>query len=274
MVAASVSRSMLTTEDSCCEVIFRFSDQPSKSPTPSPPKRSPIDLLLETLYEDTNSQDVHFVFDDLSMSNNKATQGANTAGPLLSGTIKVPNLSDLPGTRNGGKGTVLGGHKLVLRQWPYFRTMFESEFAEGGDGDKMIRIKDTSPKAFQMLLRFMYTCKLPDDDKPTKVYVDVFNKHTDISWETLYLAAHRYDIQELCQIARDSILANLNLTGTVPFLFRSAYLFEDLREPVIKYVAASCGSIIASKSAREMYMDHPEGARIFGELFEHIYARK
>src|ERR1700743_1105977 len=104
MVATSVSRSMLMSVDNCCEIIFHFSDQPLKPPNPSSPKRSPIDLLLERLYEDTDSQDVHFVFDDLSMSNNKATQGDSTADRLLSGTIEVPAFSDQLRAKNDGKG--------------------------------------------------------------------------------------------------------------------------------------------------------------------------
>ncbi|KAF9317840.1 hypothetical protein BG003_000236 [Podila horticola] len=140
--------------------------------------------------------------------------------------------------------------------------MFESGFAEGGSGHKTVRIKDISPKAFQLLLRFMYTGTIAEDTKPTLVYMDPFNTQKDVSWESLYLVAHRYDIEDLCRIARDNIVANLNSLGT------------DLREPVIKHVAASCGSILASKSAREIYMNHPESARIFGELFEHIYVAK
>lgn len=58
----------------------------------------------------------------------------------------------------------------------------------------------------------------------------------------------------------------------MPFLFRTAYLFADLRDPVIKYAAQSCGSTLASKSARAKYMDHPESAELFGDLLEQMYA--
>lgn len=261
---------MLKSVDNCYEVLFRFSDKViTPALPPSLPKRTPGEILLEKLYEDIDTQDVHFVFDSLSLPESKAIQDVSTTGQACS--VALPDES---GPRSNGQDTVLGAHKLVLCQWPYFKTMFESGFAEGGSGHKTVRIKDISPKAFQLLLRFMYTGTIAEDTKPTLVYMDPFNTQKDVSWESLYLVAHRYDIEDLCRIARDNIVANLNSLGTVQFLFRSAYLYEDLREPVIKHVAASCGSILASKSAREIYMNHPESARIFGELFEHIYVAK
>lgn len=120
----------------------------------------------------------------------------------------------------------------------------------------------------------MYTGKIPDDAKPKATYIDQRNKYMDASWESVYLLAHRYDIQELTAMARSSILSKLKPEETVSFLFRTAYLFTDLREPMIKYMTTSCGSILASKSTQLDYMDHPEGVQIFGELFEQLYAIK
>ncbi|KFH72915.1 hypothetical protein MVEG_00140 [Podila verticillata NRRL 6337] len=148
--------------------------------------------------------------------------------------------------------------------------MFDSGFAEGGTGNKTIRIKDASPKAFHMLLRFMCTGKLPDNAKPKAVFMDPLNKHTDARWESLYLLAHRYDIQELVDSTRENILSKLDPEGTVPFLFRTAYIFADLREPVVKYAAKSCGSTLASKSTRAKYLDHPKSAELFGDMLGQI----
>ncbi|KAF9326816.1 hypothetical protein BG006_009802 [Podila minutissima] len=75
-------------------------------------------------------------------------------------------------------------------------------------------------------------------------------------------------LEELTDIARASILSKLKPKQFVPFLFRTAYLFTDLREPVIKFVAQSCGEILTSKDTRATYFDHPEGVQIFGELLE------
>lgn len=255
------------------------------------------DVILERLYSDDVHEDVLFTFeppsdvittaekpdvvsDKVPESNLDARESIEHTGeaPRESGMdpIKSDNGNDppSPNVARAGSSTAdtIGAHKLVLCQWPYFKAMFESDFAEGGTGNKTIRIKDASPKAFHMLLRFMYTGKLPDDAQPTTVYMGPLKKDTDASWESVYLLAHRYDIQELVDFTRENILSNLDPEESVPFLFRTAYLFVDLREPVIKYAAQSCRSTFGSKSARAKYLDHPEIAELFGELLEQMCA--
>ncbi|KFH72914.1 hypothetical protein MVEG_00139 [Podila verticillata NRRL 6337] len=255
------------------------------------------DVILEKLYNDDVHEDVFFTFDPpsdvittaeetdvasdkVSGSNMDARESTKHTGevPSESGVdlSKSDNVSNSPNPyvacARRSTASTIGAHKLVLCQWPYFKAMLDGGFAEGGTGNKTIRIKDASPKAFHMLLRFMYTGKLPDDAQPTSVYIDPLNKYTDASWESLYLLAHRYDIQELVDITRENILSNLDPKESVPFLFRTAYLFADLREPVIKYAAESCRSTFASKSARAKYLDHPEIVELFGELLEQMCA--
>jgi len=284
-------------KDKLFTIAFELSSMDVTVPPLEPVTPTPTlgEAILENLYKDEAHEDVHFVFDtSLDMS---ATAGefdispGNVSDIHTDTKMSVENQKDL-GTDTGnldesrdgaephvkrmrvlGQNTI-GAHKLMLCQWPYFKAMFEGGFSEGGPGNKTIRIKDASPKAFHLLLRFMYTGKLLDDAKPKTIYMDPLNKYMDASWESVYLLAHRYDIQELTAMARSSILSELKLEETVSFLFRTAYLFMDLREPVIRYMATSCGSILASKSIRLDYMDHPEGVQIFGELFEQLYAIK
>lgn len=99
--------------------------------------------------------------------------------------------------------------------------MFDGGFSEGGAGKKTIRIKDVSQNAFSMLLRFLYTGNLPEGAKPKTVYTDPLNKHTDASWESLYILAHRYDIQELVDPAsyRNLIQKELCRSYSVPRIF-------------------------------------------------------
>ncbi|KAG0342237.1 hypothetical protein BG000_006156 [Podila horticola] len=251
------------------------------------------EVILEKLYKDETHEDIFFVFDSVPETS------TTTGDPEVNTGIKSDSSTDAtvsveyerdssmnPGNSDGDtyrlkrdtirsrdSGLVtIGAHKLILCQWSYFKAMFEGGFVEGGAGNKEVRIKDASPKAFLQLLRFMYTGRLPDDVKPRTVYMDALNRCTDASWESLYLLADRYKVEELIVIARAKILSKFNSEETVPFLFRTAYLFVDLREPVIKYMVDSCGSIIASKSTRLDYVDHPDGVQIFGELFEQLYA--
>ncbi|KAG0080940.1 hypothetical protein BGZ93_000576 [Podila epicladia] len=72
-------------------------------------------------------------------------------------------------------------------------------------------------------------------------------------------------------MSRNNIVGKLDTQGTVPFLFRSAHLFEDLLEPVIKYVANASGSQIASREIRNKYKEHPDILNILGELFEQTH---
>ncbi|KAF9326817.1 hypothetical protein BG006_009803 [Podila minutissima] len=251
------------------------------------------EVILEKLYKDETHEDVFFIFD--SISDASASTGEPEINPDItsdSSTDDTVSLEDQqspsmdPGkadeendqfkpdancAQDSGPVTI-GAHKLVLCQWPYFKAMFESGFMESGAGNKEVRIKDASPNAFLQLLRFMYTGRLPEDSKPKTTYMDPLNKYTDASWESLYLLADRYKVEELIVIARAKILSKFSSEEIVPFLFRTAYLFADLREPVIKYMVESCGSIVASKSTRLDYMDHPDGVQIFGELFEQLYA--
>ncbi|KAG0355359.1 hypothetical protein BG005_005730 [Podila minutissima] len=273
LATAAIEESRLVAKDGYYELLFFLSDQPVRS-VPDPPTQQKLpantsvqvpapesvlcEKLTEKLYRDSNNHDVFFVFSQSSDSRTRESENEGTDADTSGATQGTDTASE----------TILGAHKLVLSQWPYFRTMFESGFAEGGVGSKNIRIRDTSPRAFQLLLCFMYTGKIPEDIKPTIVFMDPLNTQEEVSWESLYLVAHRYDIQDLCQVSRNNIVANLDTQGTVPFLFRSAHLFEDLREPVINYVANTCGPQIASREIRNKYKDHPDIVDILGELFE------
>ncbi|KAF9301598.1 hypothetical protein BGZ74_006509 [Mortierella antarctica] len=253
------------------------------------------EVILEKIFNDKAHEDVLFSFDSQSAMS-EMVEETSAALDIASNdsvdtrmSVKFPQDSAMdPSKVDEDKDQLeprvkrmrdsdpytIGAHKLMLCQWPYFKAMFEGGFSEGGTGKKTIRIKDASPKAFHLLLRFMYTGKLPEDAKPTTTYMDPLNRYQDASWESVYLLAHRYDIQELTDIARASILSKLKPKQFVPFLFRTAYLFTDLREPVVKFVAQSCGEILASKDTRATYFDHPEGVQIFGELLEQMYAIK
>ncbi|KAF9387583.1 hypothetical protein CPB97_002364 [Podila verticillata] len=224
----------LPIKDGTCEVEICLSgDQHSeRNPKPAHPE-----AMMRKLYDDTVYRDVSFLFDggtEVSMDPGRALDGA---------------------------------HKLVLAQWPYFKTMFESEFSDGGEGPKQIRIKDTKAATFKRAIQFMYMGVLAKDDQPTTVFIDALENEEDVSWEDVYVVAHRYDLEGLCQLAKESIISGLTTENAVPFLFRSAYLYDELRESVVKYAATSCASTIASKDFRSKYLGHPEIATLLHELF-------
>ncbi|KAF9280947.1 hypothetical protein BGZ74_002486, partial [Mortierella antarctica] len=90
----------------------------------------------------------------------------------------------------------------------------------------------------------------------------------DVSMEDIFLAADRYDVKELCEETLKPLLANLKRAIAVPFLFRSAYMFAELRKPVVKYITSTIGPAIL-KDIRTMHKDHPD---VFDNLVDLLEA--
>ncbi|KAF9304092.1 hypothetical protein BGZ74_002410, partial [Mortierella antarctica] len=166
--------------------------------------------LLTRFYGDSKLRDIFFVF--------------NTANPH---TDSVDC---------GDSAKQIGAHKLVLRQWPYFRWMLESEFVEGGPGDQRIQIRDVKPTTFRVLVWLMYAGEIPQGVMPARVCAAVEGQAgaDQTSFEEVFLAAHRYELQELCAWVQKTIDTNVNSTDAIPFLFCVGYLFDELRVPMVK----------------------------------------
>ncbi|KAF9414940.1 hypothetical protein BGZ94_000232, partial [Podila epigama] len=167
-------------------------------------------------------------------------------------------------------GPTLVAHKVILAQWPYFKLMFESDFAEGGSGHRQVTIKDTSLAVFKVLLRYIYTETVPVDDTVKYVYDNPLN-FGNVSWELIFLASDRYDIAGLREEAQRRLITNLCEREVKNFLFRPAYLFHDLRVAAIEYIAKNCGHLFIPSSSRDLFKDHAEYATILGELYETLY---
>lgn len=207
------------------------------------------DMIMERLYNDMEHHDVTFAF------------GLSREEKLINQTLGVLHAM------YAYKPVVISAHKHVLRQWPYFRRLFWGEFMEGGEGEKQIQIKDVKSKVFQVLVRFMYAGYLPQDEQPKRVSDSNQVPESEASWEAVFLAAHRYELEELCQTAQRHIVAKITPEKAIPLLFRSGYLYNDLRAILVKFVAKTSASVIAGNLFRKQYSDHPE----FGLLLHEIY---
>ncbi|KAF9276295.1 hypothetical protein BGZ68_010122 [Mortierella alpina] len=163
----------------------------------------------------------------------------------------------------------IGAHKIVLSQVEYFQTMFSSSFAEGGPGVKRILIKDVDILCFRLLIEFIYLGELRPWSIPRYLTEDQAQVQTP-TWEDVYLLADRYSIIPLREMAGSRILAGLHASWAVPFLFRTAYLFEELRPRVIKFVVKNCVLMIVQKKVQQDYFDHPECSAIFGEIITEL----
>lgn len=292
-----VERDKLIPNAGCFELQFRFTEGCDVFGNHSTLQPSFPRIVVERLFYDPIGVDVTFVCDDvlkedcpskagpaitteqdsiLSEVETLAVVGTSSQHQALiekrgSAGSNSTNLVDSWGSITSTTST-FGAHKVVLAQWPYFKSMFSSEFIEGGSGTGPIRIKDVNAKTFRVMMYFMYVGEVESGP------IELLKSHDPIqaakvSWEALYLAANRYQIADLRKLALDKITGNLDKMDTIEFLFRSAYLFEELRTPVIAYIAKVRHSEVAKKETREKYMEHPEFCELLGEMYDAYHNR-
>ncbi|KAF9387580.1 hypothetical protein CPB97_002361 [Podila verticillata] len=120
----------------------------------------------------------------------------------------------------------------------------------------------------------MYTGDISRAVQPSATFADALTNPQEASWEDVFLAADRYELEELCTLIEKIIPAKLTPQAAIPFLFRTGYLFDTLREPCIKYVASTSANQVASKSFRDAYQDHPDFGGLVFELFEARHGKK
>lgn len=167
-------------------------------------------------------------------------------------------------------------HKLVLCQWPYFKAMLKVD-TQRVVQEKQIHIQDTKKTAFRFLLKFMYVRRLPQDIDTMPVCVHEIKDEKEASLEDLFHASHRYGVLPLYKQVASLIIRKLDASNCIAFFFRSAYMFSELRGPVIKIVVKYCGDQIAKTSIRDSYRDHQDWYDILCHLFEahhELYGRK
>ncbi|KAF9403995.1 hypothetical protein BGZ94_004424, partial [Podila epigama] len=220
----------------------------------------------EEMDGDAKDSDVSFVFPDSSVDSQRTS---NLTEELEFDNLSLSNVTS--DNEDGLEEQSLVAHKVVLSHWPYFKMMFESDFAEGGPGPTQITVRDTSVTTFKVLLRYMYTETIPVDMMPDHVYDSPLN-NSNFSWEHIFLAADRYDIADLRDEAENRLIDSLDEKNSTDFLFRTAYMFEDLRSSVIDYIVENCGQLfISNHDSVDMFKDHPEFASIICEMYTALY---
>ncbi|KAF8946039.1 hypothetical protein BGZ52_009111, partial [Haplosporangium bisporale] len=83
----------------------------------------------------------------------------------------------------------------------------------------------------------MHVGRLPQDVDTIVVCTDKLEDEKEASLEDLFLVGHRYNVPQLYNEVASLILQKLDAFNCIAFLFRSAYMFNELREPVIEIVA-------------------------------------
>lgn len=172
------------------------------------------------------------------------------------------------------KDRIIGARMFVLLQWSHFWSKIEDQrVMKCGKGKKEVWIKDVNEDTFKLMLFFMYTGILDQTDAALLEQdgSDVALCDRPPTWESLYMAAHQYRIDDLRRLACTIILDNMTWLKAVAFLFRTGYRFQELREPMIKFVVEHCCAVISKKEIRNRYKNHPEFGELMGELLEARY---
>lgn len=99
--------------------------------------------------------------------------------------------------------------------------MLNGYFKEGIASEKEIQILDVKPKVFQLLVPLMYIDIIQEEDHPSATFVDTVASPREACWEDVFLAAHRYELDELCDLAQKNIPDKLTPQTAIPFLFRT-----------------------------------------------------
>ncbi|KAF9375916.1 hypothetical protein CPB97_011156 [Podila verticillata] len=187
---------------------------------------------------------------------------------LMEKLFKDQSTADITFHFDGFSETVTA-HKLILSQCNYFKTMFESEFTEGGPGSKEITVQEVKPADFELMIKFIYLGIL----EPKAVTLYNNNPSLTIaSWEGVYIAADYYQIDDLRKIAFAVMVTQLETsTAVVDFLFRTARLYPELRTRVIKHIAMELRDQFLKKEVRDKYILFPEYSEILGELYEETF---
>lgn len=179
---------LVAGDDGHCLINFCISSKKFSIPPliPVTPPKTLGGTILREIYSDTTQGDIVFMFDGLveppSTGNELSILPESDYVQAKEGPIEVcvkdQGVADPSSAKSSGQAEssghvkVLKAHKLILQRWPYFKRMFESGFAEGGSGEKQMRIKDTKIKTFKLLLRFMSTCRLAPSLVPKIKYTD------------------------------------------------------------------------------------------------------
>ncbi|KAF9386239.1 hypothetical protein CPB97_003921 [Podila verticillata] len=276
-IVEHIAKSRIDTEEDYAELQFSFSVE--QLPNHTSYERPFTFVMMHRLFHDPSGEDVTFVCDEVVTDKGQirwrappTTQQPSTLGESANvGDSCYDALQRLSFDQsNYAMAPVIrrfGARKIILSQWPYFKDMFSSEFAEGGAGRIEIRVKDINAKTFLETLLYLYEGQLHNPPDAENIFEG--DDPAKATWEALYLAADRYRIDDLRKDALDKMLGGLNQTSAVAFLFRMAFLFEELREPTVEFVARVCSAEMADKKEiYNKYKDHPQIAELVLEVFQ------
>ena len=134
-------------------------------------------------------------------------------------------------------------HKAILAgRSPVFEAMFSNNFKEAEENK--VEVVDIDADTFGDMLIFMYSGK-------------VENLKTNA--ENLMMAGDKYDLQELKQMAEESLSLNLGVDNVLDVLV-TAYLLDatNLKTLAMKFIGENAKKVSVQKEWREKVSMHPQ----------------
>jgi speckle-type POZ protein len=174
------------------------------------------------------------------------TSFANGESPVLTRLSKLldtPSLSDVTFVVKNEK---ISAHSaIVVSGSPVICAMLEKcNFKEGQT--KTVKIDDFDPPVFKEMLRYLYTGKAPKLSE-------------DDMTEPLFLAANKYQIEELKDLCEQSLIAKLNVQTVVHYLVVAhLYTAPQLLEASLKFLMSYKSEVWPRPEWKELMKTYPD----------------
>ena len=129
-----------------------------------------------------------------------------------------------------------------------------------------IEIQEFEPKVFLSMLEYLYTNK-----------VEWTNEDGESITIKLFCLADKYLLSDLRKRAKTRIYDELEISNASEILFGLVPSYEDLKEPVLKFMAKNFEEVYKSqefKDILENLANYPSYNVIFSELFEEHFKQK
>ena len=139
----------------------------------------------------------------------------------------------------------IGAHSaIVVSASPVICAMFQEDKFKGVT--KEVKIDDTDPAVFKEMLRYLYMGQAPKLDE-------------DAMTESLFLAAHKYQIESLKDLCEQSLISKLNLQMIVHYLVMAhLYTAPQLLEASLKFLEASKTEVWPRPEWKELMKTYPD----------------
>ena len=147
--------------------------------------------------------------------------------------------------KDGDVDEQIGGHAIILSaRSPVFAAMFQHEMKESKTG--RVTILDIRPEIFKKLLQFIYSGQLS-------------TALTEDTAQAMFVAADKYDINELKEECVDFILTCIRMENVINLMvWANFYSIKELKDAALAFVADNGQEICMQSDWEELTKSYPD----------------